>query len=325
MKIAMLIEENLRKELFSGKAMSILESDGELRVLGDGGDINKVLSDAQIVITSWGSPRMDDQLLSFCPSLKLMIHAAGSVKPVVSDVLYDKGIRVSSCACVLSRGVSEMAIGLTITAAKNVFAFNNMIHQGTWPSDKSSANELFDITVGVVGCGFAGAHYIELLRDYGVEIIAYDPGLSADQISKIGAKKVELEYLLCNSDIVSLHAPSIPSTYHMINEKTLSLMKDKAILINTARGSLIDETALAEVMSHGKLKYALLDVTDPEPPNKDNPLLSIPNVIMTPHVAGLANNGKLKIGMHVCAELESFLKDGSLYSEVTKDMLASIA
>ena len=103
------------------------------------------------------------------------------------------------------------------------------------------------------------------------------------------------------------------------------MMKDNAILINTARGSLIDETALAKAMSNGKLKYALLDVTDPEPPEKNNPLLFIQNVIMTPHVAGLANNGKLKIGMHVCDEIESFLKDGSLESEVTKDMLATIA
>ena len=131
--------------------------------------------------------------------------------------------------------------------------------------------------------------------------------------------------LLAESDVVSLHAPALDSTRHMINGRALSLMKDRAILINTARGALVDEEALAQALRGGKLKYACLDVTDPEPPAADSPLRGIPNCIMTPHLAGLANNGKLKIGAHVADEIGRFLTGGTLVSEITQAMLATIA
>lgn len=329
MKIAMLLEEELQRDLFSPAAMEELNRLGEV-VCNETGDrdeetIGKLLKGADIAISSWGTPRLTEEMLRNAPNLKLVAHAAGSVKGVVSDELYDRGIRVISSACVLSRGVSEMAMGLAIAAAKNVFAYNAAIHAGNWPADKNEVRELFDINVGVVGCGFAGAHFVELLREYGVQVLVYDPGLSKERIRALGARKVELEEIFRESDILSLHAPSIEATNQMVNEETLGWMKDDAILINTARGSLIDEAALAKCMKTGKLKYACLDVMDPEPPAADNPLFQIPNCIFTPHVAGLANNGKRKIGVHVCQEIERFEKGETLVTEVTKDMLATIA
>lgn len=138
-------------------------------------------------------------------------------------------------------------------------------------------------------------------------------------------KRQDLDTLLAESDVVSLHAPALDSTRHIINGRALSLMKDRAILINTARGALVDEEALAQALRGGKLKYACLDVTDPEPPAADSPLRGIPNCIMTPHLAGLANNGKLKIGAHVADEIGRFLTGGTLVSEITQAMLATIA
>ncbi len=329
MKIAMLLEEELRQDLFSQAAMEKLGQLGEV-VCNETGKkdeetIGELLKGADIAISSWGTPQLTDALLRNAPELKLVAHAAGSVKGVVSDELYAKGIRVISSACVLSRGVSEMAMGLAIAAAKNVFAYNSSIHAGNWPSDKKAVSELFDINVGVVGCGFAGAHFIELLQDYGVHVLAYDPGVSEETLQALGAKKVELEEVFRQSDILSLHAPSIDATKHMVNEETLGWMKEDAILINTARGSLIDEDALYRCMKGGKLKYACLDVTDPEPPATDHPLFELSNCIFTPHVAGLANNGKRKIGVHVCQEIERFEKGEPLETEVTKEMLATIA
>lgn len=329
MKIAMLLPRALRGELFSDKTMKKLATLGEVVCNEtDGADeavIREVLRGAEIAITSWGTPRLTPELLAAAPDLKLAAHAAGSVKVIVSDALYDKGIRVISSACVLSRGVSEMTLGLAIAAAKNVFAYNAAIHDRRWPKDKSDVTELFDINVGVVGCGFAGRHFIELLQEYGVTVLAYDPELDAAEIEAMGARKVELREIFEQSDILSLHAPSIDATWHMVNRESLAWMKPDAILINTARGSLIDEPALAEAMKAGKLKYACLDVTEPEPPADDNPLLDIPNCIFTPHIAGLANNGKRKIGVHVCAEIENFVKGRPLTTEVTRDMLATIA
>ncbi|MPN45673.1 Glyoxylate/hydroxypyruvate reductase B [bioreactor metagenome] len=149
--------------------------------------------------------------------------------------------------------------------------------------------------------------------------------MSQEKIQSLGARKVELDELLKTSDIVSIHAPSIKETYKMINEHTLSLMKKDAVLINTARGSLIDENALYNHMKAGNLKYACLDVTDPEPPAVNNPLRSLPNVILTPHLAGLVNYGKRKIGIHVCEEIKKYLEDRPMDCEVTEKMLATMA
>ena len=310
MKIAVLMDAPLRATLLSEKTMARLAEWGEVAVnetdKSEKETVKQIIAGADIAITSWGVPQLDKEILDCAPNLRFVAHAAGSVKGIVSDELYARGIRVVSSARILSYGVSETALGLTICACKNVFAFNEEIHNGGWVEDYSVITELFDITVGVVGCGFAGSHYIELLQAFGVNVLAYDP-------------------LLAESDVVSLHAPALDSTRHMINGRALSLMKDRAILINTARGALVDEEALAQALRGGKLKYACLDVTDPEPPAADSPLRGIPNCIMTPHLAGLANNGKLKIGAHVADEIGRFLTGGTLVSEITQAMLATIA
>lgn len=192
-----------------------------------------------------------------------MVHAAGSVKPIVSDELWEKGIRVTGSPKPLGEGVAETALGLSITASKNVYWLSKNIAAGGWEEGKDNIRELFDITVGVVGAGWAGKHYIRLMRNFGVDILMYDPFISAEKAAELGAEKAEFEDLLKRSDIVSIHAPSIPETYHMFNAETLKLMKKDAVLVNTARGSLIDEAALYDHMKAGNLKYACLDVTDP--------------------------------------------------------------
>ena len=181
------------------------------------------------------------------------------------------------------------------------------------------------MTIGVISCGWVGRHYIKLLQNFDVDVLLYDPYVSEEKCAEMGCKKADLETLLSVSDIVSVHAPSIPATNHMLNAETLRLMKKDAILINTARGSIIDEKALYEHMLAGNLKYACLDVFDPEPPAVDNPLRTLPNVILTPHLAGLAMNGRRRIGMHAAEEIEKFLNGEKMDCEVTKDMLATMA
>ena len=315
MKIAVLMDAPLRATLLSEKTMARLAEWGEVAVnetdKAEKETVKQIIAGADIAITSWGVPQLDKEILDCAPNLRFVAHAAGSVKGIVSDELYARGIRVVSSARILSYGVSETALGFTICACKNVFAFNEEIRNGGWVEDYSVITELFDITVGVVA--------------FGVNVLAYDPLLDEAAIAAMGAKKADLDTLLAESDVVSLHAPALDSTRHMINGRALSLMKDRAILINTARGALVDEEALAQALRGGKLKYACLDVTDPEPPAADSPLRGIPNCIMTPHLAGLANNGKLKIGAHVADEIGRFLTGGTLVSEITQAMLATIA
>lgn len=327
-KIALIMNPGTRDMVINQKTIDRLSAVGEVVINNGGTDadaVKQVLQGATVCVTSWGNQPLDADVLSVCPDLKLLVHAAGSVKPVVSDALWEKGVRVSSSAPMLSMGVSETALGFTIAASKNFFALNENLHRGGWAEGKENIRELYELTVGVISGGWAGRHYIELLRPFQVDILLYDPFVSDEQAAAWGCRKASFEEVLEQSDIISIHAPSIPETNHLFRAETLAKMKKDAVLINTARGSIIDEAALYEHMKAGNLKYACLDVFDPEPPAADHPLRSLPNVIMTPHLAGLANNGLKKIGQHVCEELERFLAGQPLLAEVTKDMLAKMA
>lgn len=327
MKIAMLMDKNTRAQVLDQETIRRFATHGELAwnetEQNETENAKRIIRGADVAVTSWGSPPMTKELLDEAPGLKLVLHAAGSVKPIVTEEMYRRGIRIISSAYVLSSGVSETALGLTIASCKNFFSLNQEIRQGGW--SHTDITDLYGITVGIVGFGIAGSHFAELLANFSVKVISYDLYVPAPRMEALGVEKVQFEELLRRSDVVSLHAPSIDETYHMINSKTLQKMKDGAILINTARGSLVDQEALIHALESGKLKAACLDVTDPEPPAPDSRLRTLPNCILTPHLAGQAGNGLRKIGLHCCLELERFLAGKPLLYGVTEEMLARMA
>lgn len=247
-------------------------------------------------------------ILRAAPDLGAVFHATGSVKPVVSPELWARGVLVTNAAKPLGEGVAETALGMTIATLKNFPNLWDECARGLWGPGVRQVSELYDVAIGVVGAGYAGRHYIKLLQAFDVHVLVCDPFLGAEKAREMGARKVELDELLASSDLVSIHAPSIPETYHMIDAAALARMKRGAILINTSHGSLIDEAALVEHLRSGGLKYACIDVTDPEPPAPEHPLRIAPGALMTPHIAGLAGNGLRRIGRHVRAEMERFAR-----------------
>lgn len=281
---------------------------------------------ADILITSWGSPCLSEEVVAKLPELKYVAHAAGSIKPIVSDKMWQQGIRVTSSAKVLGMGVAETALGYTIASVKNLFNVSKSMAAGGWQEEYEDVREMFELKVGVVSGGMVGSHYMKLLSMFDVEVLLYDPFVTKEQArERFHARKVSLEELLKESDVVSIHAPSIPETYHMFNQDTLQLMKKDATLINTARGSVVDEEALYHHMKAGNLKYACLDVFDPEPPAADHPLRTLPNCIMSPHLAGLTHNGLLRIGSHCVSEIKRFIAGAPMETEVTKEQLSRMA
>lgn len=329
MKTAIIFKKSDIPRLFADKSLKRLAELGEL-VIHDNDDLSdesvkKTIAGANVAITSWGNTTLNEDILSVCPNLKLVVHAAGTVKPIVSDAMWSKGIRVAASTKPLGIGVAECALGFAISASKNFYNVNEDIHNGGWNERRGACVELYDITVGVISAGFVGRHFIKLMNNFDVDILVYDPYLSDEKAAAMGAKKAELKDLLNQADIVSIHAPSIPATDNMFNAETLKWMKKDAVLINTARGSIIDEKALYEHMAAGNLKYACLDVFSPEPPAVDNPLRTLKNVILTPHLAGLANNGLRRIGAHSVEEIERFLNGEPMHCEVREEMLATMA
>lgn len=280
-----------------------------------------------ICISCWGTPPFTKEILDNADRLKLIAHSAGSVKPIIPDYVWEKGIRVTSAAPAIAVAVAEITLGLMITSLKRVFQFDELTHKGFWKVEEeiSKAKSLYDITIGIIGASHVGRNVIRLLKNFKVDILLYDPYISEEQAKELGVKLATLEELLANSDVVSLHAPSIPETYHMINRDNIKLLKSGSILINTARGSLIDESALIERLEKRDI-FACIDVTDPEPPDKDSPLRKLPSVILTPHIAGgNAINDRWRQGKYIIEQIYKFVSQNTLDYEVTKEMLSRIA
>ena len=165
---------------------------------------------------------------------------------------------------------------------------------------------------------------VKLLKNFHVDVILYDPILSKEEIATIGAEKVELNELLSRADVVTVHAPAIPATENMLNKDNLCLIKDGAVLINTARGSIINEQDLINELKTGRF-FACIDVTNPEPPVKENELRYLNNVVLTPHIAGTSTNGLRRIALHVCEEIERLVNGETMRTEVNLDNLSKLA
>ncbi|MGD8627282.1 MAG: hydroxyacid dehydrogenase, partial [Anaerolineae bacterium] len=241
-------------------------------------DLLALLPAADGCLTSWGVARLDADVIAAAPRLQIMAHMGSSVTRFVSDALWARGVRVTTAAPALARDVAVTTLGLIIAGLKRIWPLGQHVRAGGWrQSAYWPSRELYGKTVGIVGASHVGRHLIDLLGPFGVQILLYDPYVSAEGAGRLGVTKVELDDLLRQADVVSLHAPAKPETHHLLNAGRLARMKDEALLINTARGSLIDEAALIAELRRGRF-FAFLDVTDPEPPAADSPLRRLDNV-----------------------------------------------
>ena len=319
-KIVVLVREINRKKVFNEKYYNWLRQLGDVKIYDQVDFADKeyyldFVKGANIIITSWGSPAIDQEILDVCPDLELICHAAGTPKAILGAAAIANEIPATYSACALGEGVAETALGLAISGAKRFYWLNQDTHNGMWKDNANKCMDFYDITVGVISGGFVGRHFIKLLQNFNVDVLLYDPTMTAEQVAALGATKAELEEMLSKSDVISVHAPSIPATAKMLNASNLHLIKDGALLINTSRGEIFDEPALIEELKKGRF-YACIDVTDPEPPALDNELRKLNNVILTPHVAGCITNGQLRIAKHVCEEVERFVNGEPLRTPV---------
>ena len=238
--------------------------------------------------------------------------------------MYKRQIHVTSAGPALARDVAETTLGLMIVGLKRIWPLGQHVREGGWrESAHWPSRELHGKTVGIVGASNVGRHVIELLRPFGAQVLLYDPYVSDARAAQLGAAKVEMDELARRADIVSLHAPAKAETYHLLNGGRLALMKDDALLINTARGTLIDEAALVKELSRGRF-FAFLDVTDPEPPAADSPLRQLDNVVITPHLAGCIEDCS-RMGEMAVEELRRFFAGEPPLYEVTLDLLTRVA
>ncbi|WP_405856756.1 hydroxyacid dehydrogenase [Streptomyces sp. NBC_00090] len=251
--------------------------------------VTAALAEAEILLTCWGATPLTAEVLDRAPRLRAVVHAAGSVKHHITDACWDRGLRITSAAAANALPVAEYTLAAILLAGKRVLhsaeRYAELRADHAWLAE-SAAWGNYRRTIGIIGASRIGRRVIELLRPFDFEILLYDPYVT---VPPPGAELTDLDELCARSTVVSVHAPQLPSTHRMIGARQLAAMPDGATLINTARGSLIDETALLPHLRAGRLD-AILDVTDPELPPPDSPLYTLPNVLLTPHVAGSLGN-----------------------------------
>jgi len=283
-----------------------------------------LLPQADACITSWGVARLDAEVIAAAPRLKAMAHMGSSVKRFVSDALWERDIHVTSAGAALAVDVAETTLGLMIVGMKRVWPLARHVRTGGWrDTEWWPSRELFRKEVGIVGASNVGRHVIHLLKSFDVDVLLYDPFVPEGEADEMGVEKVSLEDLLRRADVVSLHAPAKPDTIHMLNGERLALMKDDALLINTARGALIDQAALIRELEKGRF-FAFLDVTDPEPPSADSPLRRLENVVVTPHAAGCIEDCS-RMGEMAVEELRRYFAGERAIYQITRNMLHRVA
>ena len=285
------------------------------------------LADVDMIFSGWGGPHMDAVFLEHAPKLKAVFYGAGSIRRIVSPAFWQRDILISSAFAINSQPVAHFTYSQIVLALKGVW---HTVHLRDRYNRKSAHMMPFPGTVGgtvgIISLGAIGRGVIEQLRSFDLRILAYDPYVSADGIAELGAELCDLETLFRESDVVSLHTPLLDETRGMITGAHFRIMKPHTTFINTARGAVICEDELIAVLQERRDLVALLDVTYPEPPAADSPLWTLPNAIVTPHIAGASSPGEIgAFGAEMLLELDRYLNGDPLKWGVTEQQFEHMA
>jgi phosphoglycerate dehydrogenase-like enzyme len=286
-----------------------------------------LLRECEVFLTGWGCPPIDAAVLERAPRLRALFHCAGTVKPLVTDACWDRGLAVSSAADANAIPVAEYTLAAILFANKGVFAFQRRYAEERrmqlWSREYPAIGNLHK-RVGIVGASRVGRRVIELLRPFDLEVRVSDPHLTQQEARALGVEREELDSLLAWADVVSLHAPLLASTRGMIDARRLSLIRDGATLVNTARGAIVEGAALERELVSGRMS-AVLDTTDPEQLSADSPLYKLPNVFLTPHVAGALGAETERLVECGLGELERYVRGEPLQHGIAREDLERLA
>lgn len=309
--IALAMMDGLLAHAFDPEHLDRLRQAGELldpvpMTRFDDERATELLAGAEVLVGHWGCPTLTDEVMAMAPKLRLFAYAAGTVKWQVTDAVWRRGVAVTSAAVANAVPVAEYATGAILLAGKGVFLFAARERQpdARVPLDPFTVGN-YHRRVGLVGASFVGRKVVELLRSTDLDLAIADPYLSEQDAEDLGVRRMGLDELCAWCDILSLHAPDIPSTRQMIGAAQLAALHDGVTIVNTARGGLIDHGAMRAELRAGRLA-AVLDVTDPEPLGPDDELRTLPNVLVTPHVAGAVNGELRRLADLAVVEVERY-------------------
>lgn len=326
--VAFLMPEDTFRRVYAPEQIAQLSSDPLIELLADRpldprADAG-LLRRTQILVTGWGTPTLDDALLDGMPELVAVAHSAGTLRGISTPSAWERGIAMASSAGANAVPVAEFAVAMIVLAAKHAFAASaEYRRRGTRLDLEGLWNGIgfHGATVGLVGLSRVGRAVAERLSAYDVDVLAYDPVGGEAAAEAVGARLVGLDELARRSDVVSLHAPSLPSTSRMIDAEVIGALRVGASLVNTARGDLVDQEALADRLDAGEI-HAVLDVTDPDVLPPGHRLWSTPNTFITPHIAGSLGNELGRLSASTIDEVRRFARTGRFAERITAEQFA---
>jgi phosphoglycerate dehydrogenase-like enzyme len=280
----------------------------------------------ELIIGSWGLPRLTDELLTQLPQLRAVFYAAGTIKPVVTDASWARGIRITNAALANARPTAEFAFAQIILSLKRTWKRVFLLRENrVFVQRDPLAQGCYGSTVGLLALGKIGRLVAARLQTLDVNVVAYDPFVNPGDVAGLNVRLCDLNEVFALSDVVSCHLPITPQTQRLLGREHFSAMKRGATFVNTARGVVVRENEMIDVLRERPDLFAVLDVTEHEPPPPNDPLFTLSNVALTPHIAGSAGMECRRMGRMMIDEVERYLAGRPLEGEVFRDQLEKLA
>ncbi|ABX40784.1 hydroxyacid dehydrogenase [Lachnoclostridium phytofermentans] len=286
-------------------------------------EFTEKLKDIDICVTGWGTPVMEEEVLTYANRLRFIAHTGGSVKPYVTDACYERGIRVVSGNSVFAESVAEGVIAYALSSLRDIPRFSYELKQGIWPAQFYNRG-LLERKVGIVGYGMIARYVVSMLKPFHCGIKVYSRHIANEELEQHQMEKATLDEIFSTCDIISIHSGMTPENHHLITEELLNQMKPGALLINTARGAIIDEEALIKVLDKKEI-YAALDVYETEPLPSDHPLLECENALLLPHMGGPTIDRRLSVTSSVITDIHNFIDEKPLLCEISASYAAKMS
>lgn len=281
-------------------------------------EIQDKLIDVDICICGWGGVSFQEDTLSKANRLKIIAHTGGTAAHVATEAVFQRGIKVISGNWFFAQSLAEGTLAYILSGLRDIPYYNQEVQEGRWHDGNYYNESIFDQTIGLVGFGMTAQILVELLRPFHVKIKVFSEHKTDEIYEKYNVERATLEEVATTCKIISIHMAQREDTYHMFHRDLLKKIPDGVLLINTARGSLIDEEALAEELATGRLK-AVLDVYEVEPLPEHSKLRGLNNVILIPHMGGPTIDRRKYCTHGILDDIERWMNGSELRYDIPMD------
>lgn len=285
-----------------------------------------ILREVEVIFSGWGAPVMDEAFLEAAPNLQAIFYGAGSIRACTTPAFWQRDIVITSAYAANAIPVAEYTLSTILLSLKHFWRMAREARRGEgWGDHTRPVGGAYRAKVGLVSFGMIARKTSELLGAFDVQRLVSCPFLGEAEAEKLQVRRCSLPEIFQAADVVSLHTPDLPETRGLITGSLFASMKKDATFINTARGPVVRQEEMIEVLQQRPDLTAVLDVTDPEPPERGSPLLTLPNVVLTPHIAGSMGVEIQRLGQYMLEEFKRYLAGEALKWRITRELAQKLA